>query len=300
MSKLLSGAEILIRSLIEENVTDIFGYPGGAVIPLFDNLYNYHDKINFILPRHEQGAVHAADGYARATGKAGVCIATSGPGATNLVTGLATANMDSIPVIAFTGQVMSFLIGNDAFQEVDITGVTRPVTKHNFLVKDVKDLAQIIKDAFFIAMSGRPGPVLIDVPVNIQKHETEFSYPQKTSIVSYKPRYIGNPQQIKKAAEMIKDSKKPLVYSGGGVILSNASAELRSFIKKTGIPITTTLLGLGAYPEEEDLSLQMLGMHGTQYANKAMVETDLVIAIGSRFDDRVTGKLDEFAVIVCN
>ena len=291
----ITGAEIAIRCLLEEGVTDLFGYPGGQVIPFFDNLYNFHGKINFFLPRHEQGAAHMADGYARATGKVGVCLATSGPGATNLVTGIATAYMDSVPMIVITGQVPTHMIGNDAFQEADITGITRPITKHNFLVKDIKDLAQTFKDAFYIARSGRPGPVLIDFPADIQRAKYEFVYPKETSIRSYKPNIKGNPFQIKKAADMIGLSKKPVIYAGGGVVISNASDELRALVDKTGIPITTTLLGLGIYPEEKELSLHMLGMHGTQYANTAVMESDLIIAIGARFDDRVTGKMDAFA-----
>lgn len=291
----MTGAEIAIRSLMEEGVTEIFGYPGGQVIPFFDNLYNFNGQINFILPRHEQGAVHMADGYARATGKVGVCLATSGPGATNLITGIATAYMDSIPMVAITGQVPTHMIGNDAFQEADITGITRPITKHNFLVKDISQLAQTIKDAFYIARSGRPGPVVIDFPSDIQRAKYEFNYPKETSIRSYKPTIKGNPVQIKKASEMIAQAKKPIIYVGGGVIHSGATEELKTFIEKTRIPITTTLLALGVFPEDHELSLHMLGMHGTQYANKAVMECDLIVAIGARFDDRVTGKMDAFA-----
>ena len=264
-------------------------------MPFFDKLYSYGSKLKFFLPRHEQGGIHAADGYARATGKTGVCIATSGPGATNLVTGIATAYMDSVPIVAFCGQVPTNLIGNDAFQEVDITGITRPITKHNFLAKNVNELAQIVKDAFYIASTGRPGPVLIDLPSDVQKAMAEFVYPETTSITSYKPTLKGNPVQIKKAVEMIKTAQRPVVYAGGGVIIANASNELREFVDTTGIPVTTTLLGLGSYPEDRELSLHMLGMHGTQYANKTVTESDLIIAIGARFDDRVTGKTDEFA-----
>jgi len=288
----LTGAEILVESLVKENVEYMFGYPGGAVIPIFHQLYNAPFK--FILSRHEQGSIHAADGYSRASGKTGVVIATSGPGATNLVTGLATAYMDSIPLVVFTGQVSRDMIGNDAFQEVDVTGVTRPVTKHNYLVQDVKDLARIIKEAFYIASTGRPGPVLIDVPVDITNLKTVFHYPETVNIKTYNPTYEGHPVQIKKACELIKKSKKPVIYAGGGVVLSEASEELRKLVEITGIPITTTLTGLGIYPETDELSLEMLGMHGTYFANHAVNESDLLIAIGSRFDDRVTGKIDLF------
>jgi len=281
-----------VESLLKENVEYMFGYPGGVVIPIFHELY--HSPIKFILTRHEQGAIHAADGYARASGKTGVVIATSGPGATNLVTGIATAHLDSIPLVVFTGQVSTALIGNDAFQEVDITGITRPVTKHNYLVQDIKDLAGIIKEAFYIASTGRPGPVLIDVPVDISNATHTFEYPDKISIRGYKPTYTGHSGQIAKACRLIESSKKPVIYAGGGVVLSNASDELREFVKKTGIPITTTLLGMGAYPETDKLSLEMLGMHGTYYANYAVHNSDLLIAIGARFDDRVTGKISDF------
>ena len=288
----MKGARILVESLVKEGVDIMFGYPGGVVIPIFHELFD--SPIQFILSRHEQGAIHAADGYARASGKTGVILATSGPGATNIITGLATAYMDSIPMVAITGQVSTTMIGNDAFQEADITGITRPVTKHNYLVTDVKDLARIIKEAFYIASTGRPGPVLIDIPVNISNAEGEFVYPETVEIRGYKPNYKGHPVQIKKACEMIAHAKKPVIYAGGGVILSNASEELREFIKKTGIPCTTTLLGLGAFPETDPLSLGMLGMHGTHYANRAVNESDVLIAIGARFDDRVTGKISEF------
>ncbi len=289
----LKGAEILIRSLQKEGVEVIFGYPGGSVLPLFDALYD--SDLRFILTRHEQGAAHAADGYARATGKVGVCMATSGPGATNLVTGLATAYMDSVPVVAITGQVKTFLIGNDAFQEADVTGITRPITKHNYLVKDVKELAMTVKEAFHIASTGRPGPVVIDLPVDVTTHETEFRYPGSVDMRSYKPTYFGHVGQIKKAAKAIIQAKKPVIYSGGGIILSNASHELTELARKTGIPVTTTLLGLGGFPETDELSLGMLGMHGTVYANHAIMESDLIIAVGARFDDRVTGKIEAFA-----
>ncbi|HON78895.1 MAG TPA: biosynthetic-type acetolactate synthase large subunit [Spirochaetota bacterium] len=289
----ITGAEIIVESLKNEGVEYMFGYPGGVVIPIFHQLFNA--PFRFILARHEQGAIHAADGYARASGKVGVVIATSGPGATNLVTGIATANMDSVPLVVFTGQVSRDMIGNDAFQEADVTGITRPISKHNYLVQDINDLARIIKEAFHIASTGRPGPVVIDVPVDISKGTAKFVYPDKVSLRGYKPVYEGHPGQIEKACKLIEEAKRPVIYSGGGVILSNASKELRAFVKKTGIPITTTLLGLGAYPESDPLSLRMIGMHGTCYANLAVHECDLLIAVGARFDDRVTGKVSEFA-----
>ena len=288
-----SGAEIVIDVLLKEKVEVLFGIPGGAVIPIFDVLYDA--PLRFILTRHEQGAVHMADGYARATGKVGVCIATSGPGATNLVTGLATANMDSIPVVALTGQVFTTMIGDDAFQEADIVGITRSITKHNYLVRDVKDLPRIMKEAFYIARSGRPGPVLIDIPKDVQTAEIEYIYPENVELRSYKPVYSGHPQQIGKAAKAILEAKKPLIYAGGGVIASGAADELRKLVNKTNIPVATTLLGLGSFPGTEELFLGMLGMHGTGTANHAIMESDLIIAVGARFDDRVTGKLDEFA-----
>ncbi len=289
----MNGAKILVESLKKEGVEVIFGYPGGSVLPLFDVLFD--SKVRFILTRHEQGAAHAADGYARATGKVGVCVATSGPGATNLVTGIATAYMDSIPMVAITGQVKTFLIGNDAFQEADVTGITRPITKHNYLVKDVKELANTVKEAFHIARSGRPGPVVIDLPVDVQLHEADFHYPKDADIRSYKPTYFGHKGQIKKLAKAIERSKRPVIYAGGGVIISEAAKELTELARKTNIPVTTTLLGLGGFPETDALSMGMLGMHGTAYANHAVMDSDLIIAIGARFDDRVTGKLDEFA-----
>jgi acetolactate synthase-1/2/3 large subunit len=289
----MNGARILVESLKKENVGAIFGYPGGQALPLFDALY--HSDLKFYLVRHEQGAAHAADGYARATGKPGVCIATSGPGATNLVTGIATAYMDSIPMVAITGQVKTFMIGNDAFQEADIIGITRPITKHNYLVKDVKDLARTVKEAFHIASTGRPGPVLIDLPSDVQLAETEFHYPEKVSVRGYKPTYCGHPGQIKRAVKMVSESKRPVIYAGGGVILSGAAKELKEFAEKINSPVTMTLLGLGSFPGNHELSLGMLGMHGTGYANHAVQNCDLLIAIGARFDDRVTGKIDEFA-----
>ena len=289
----LKGSEILVRSLQKEGVDVIFGYPGGSVLPIFDVLYD--SPIRFILTRHEQGAAHAADGYARATGRVGVCIATSGPGATNLVTGLATAYMDSVPLVAITGQVKTSLIGNDAFQEADITGITRPITKHNYLVKDVRELTQVVKEAFHIASTGRPGPVVIDLPVDVTTHETEFHYPSSVDIRSYKPTYHGHIGQIKKAAKAVGEAKRPVIYAGGGVIISGANQELSELARRNSIPVTTTLLGLGSFPETDPLSLGMLGMHGTVYANHAIMESDLIIAAGARFDDRVTGKIEAFA-----
>ena len=289
-----SGAEILIKSLVEEGVKHVFGYPGGSVIPLADSLYKMK-SLTFHLTRHEQGAAHAADGYARATGDVGVCIATSGPGATNLVTGIATAHMDSIPLVAITGQVKRDLIGNDAFQEADMVGITRPITKHNYLVKDITELATVVKEAFHIARTGRPGPVLIDLPVDVQLQEMEFKYPKTVDLPGYKPVYKGNLKQIKKIMSAINKSKRPVIYGGGGLILSEASAEITKFAKKANIPVTTTLMGLGAFPEDHKLSLGMLGMHGTAYANHAIQSSDLIIAVGARFDDRVTGRIDDFA-----
>ena len=287
------GAQILLECLKREGVEVMFGYPGGQVLPIFDSLYD--SDIKFILTRHEQAAAHAADGYARATGKVGVCLATSGPGATNLVTGIATAFMDSIPMVAITGQVKSFLIGNDAFQEADVTGITRPITKHNYLVKDIKDLARIIREAFYIASTGRPGPVVVDIPSDIQMQDAGFIWPETVDIRSYKPTYFGHPGQIKKAAKFIADSKRPIIYAGGGIISSGAHLALRELAEKIQAPVTWTLMGIGGFPATHKLSLGMLGMHGTGYANHAIMESDLIIAVGSRFDDRVTGRLDAFA-----
>lgn len=288
-----TGSQILVDALIREGVEYVFGIPGGAVLPLFDVLFE--SPIKFILTRHEQGAGHAADGYARATGKVGVCLATSGPGATNLATAIATAYMDSIPVVAITGQVKTFLIGNDAFQEADIIGITRPITKHSYLVKDIKDLARIVKEAFYIANTGRRGPVLIDLPVDITMEKCEEIIPAEVNLPGYKPKYEGNIRQIKIAAEVINNSKRPVVYTGGGIIASDCSKELLEFSEKGNLPVTTTLMGLGGFPEDHHLSLGMLGMHGTAYANFAVTESDVLIAIGARFDDRITGKIDEFA-----
>ncbi|MFA6216535.1 MAG: biosynthetic-type acetolactate synthase large subunit [Candidatus Omnitrophota bacterium] len=287
------GAQILIECLKREGVEVMFGYPGGQVLPIFDKLYDA--DIKFILTRHEQGAVHAADGYARATGKTGVCLATSGPGATNLITGIANAYMDSIPLVAITGQVKSFLIGNDAFQEADVTGITRPITKHNYLVKDVLDLARIVREAFYIASTGRPGPVVIDIPSDIQMQDSVFVWPEVVDLRSYKPTYFGHPGQIKKAAQLISQAKKPLIYAGGGIISSGAHLVLRALAEKIKAPVTWTLMGIGGFPATHKLSLGMLGMHGTAYANHAVMDSDLIIAVGARFDDRVTGRTDTFA-----
>ncbi|UCD86143.1 MAG: biosynthetic-type acetolactate synthase large subunit [Deltaproteobacteria bacterium] len=289
-----NGAQILVEGLKREGVKVIFGFPGGAVLNIYDELFDA-TFLRHILVRHEQGAVHAADGYARASGKPGVCLVTSGPGATNTVTGVATAYMDSIPIVVFTGQVPTALVGNDAFQEADIVGITRPCTKYNFLVKDIKDLARTIKEAFYIATTGRPGPVLIDLPKDITSNTTDFSYPNKVAIRGYNPVYEGHPGQIKKALQLILDSTRPVIYSGGGIISSSAFRELKALAEKLNIPVTTTLMGLGGFPSNHRLSLGMLGMHGTYWANMAVTECDLLIAIGARFDDRVTGKVDEFA-----
>ncbi|MDO8725888.1 MAG: acetolactate synthase large subunit [Candidatus Methanoperedens sp.] len=289
----MSGSKAIIESLRMENVEVIFGYPGGQVLPLYDELYDA--DIRHILVRHEQAAAHAADGYARATGKVGVCLATSGPGATNLVTGIATAYMDSVPIVAITGQVPRPLIGNDAFQEANITGITLPITKHNYLVQDTKDIPRIFKEAFYIAGTGRPGPVLIDVPKDTQVETIEFEYPQEVKLRGYKPTYTGNEQQIKKAASLILKSEKPIFYVGGGIIFSNAAEELRELAECIIAPVTTTLMGMSAFPTAHPLSVGMLGMHGTRYANYAIQESDLIIAVGVRFDDRVTGKISAFA-----
>ncbi len=289
----LSGTEIVVECLNREKVEVVFGIPGGAIMPLYDTIYQ---KASFthLLTKHEQGAVHAADGYARATGKVGVCFATSGPGATNLVTGLANAYLDSIPIIAFTGQVISPFIGTDAFQEVDITGITLPITKHNYLVMNVKNLPATIREAFYLAKNGRPGPVLIDLPKDVQSAQTEFSYPEKDKFSHYRPTLKGNLNQIKKAALALEKAKRPIIYAGGGVISSNASEELRNFVQKTNIPVTTTLMGLGCFPEEDSLALGMLGMHGLFSANTAVSEADIIMALGARFDDRVIGNAKIF------
>jgi acetolactate synthase I/II/III large subunit len=289
-----TGAQILVESLKMEGVENLFCYPGGATLNITDALTD-HSEIHQIVVRHEQGAVHAADGFARASGKVGVSLVTSGPGATNTVTGIATAYMDSIPLVIITCQVNTMLIGNDAFQEADIVGITRPCTKHSYLVKDVKDLARIIKEAFYIARSGRPGPVLVDIPKDISSMVCDFKYPEKVHIRSYQPTYIGHVGQIKKAMKQIAASKKPVLYTGGGIITSGASAELLKLAEHLSIPVVNTLMGLGGFPGNHKLFLGMLGMHGTYAANMAITSSDLIIAIGARFDDRATGKLDEFA-----
>jgi acetolactate synthase-1/2/3 large subunit len=289
----ITGAEILIRSLEAENVEYIFGYPGGSVLHIYDALFK-QSKIQHILVRHEQGATHAADGYARSTGKPGVVFVTSGPGATNAVTGIATAYMDSSPLVVFSGQVPSALIGNDAFQEVDAVGITRPCVKHNFLVKDVKQLASTIKKAFHIATTGRPAPVLVDLPKDITAQTAVFNYPETVDMRSYKPVVSGHPGQIRRAAELILSAKRPVIYTGGGIIAANASEQLVELTQMLGFPITQTLMGLGSYPATDHQFIGMLGMHGTYEANMAMHECDILVAIGARFDDRVTGDLEKF------
>ncbi len=288
-----TGAQILIDVLELEGVDTVFGIPGGVVLPVFDALYD--SPLRFILARHEQGAAHMADGYARASGKVGVCLVTSGPGATNIVTGIATANMDSVPVVAITGQVRTHLIGNDAFQEADITGITRPITKHSYLVKNVGDLARVLREAFHIARTGRQGPVLVDLPLDISVGTTEGPIPTQVSLRGYKPNVVGNPQQIERASKAIDEASRPVVYAGGGVIAAGASEVLREFASKGNLPVTTTLLGLGCFSEKDEKSLGMLGMHGTVYANLVVQHADLIVAVGARFDDRVTGDVSTFA-----
>lgn len=290
----LSGAEIVVECLKKENVDLIFGYPGGVVIPLYDVLQR-SPEVRHILVRHEQGGTHMADGYARATGKPGVVLVSSGPGATNTVTGIATAYMDSVPMVVITGQVPVHLIGNDAFQESDTVGITRPITKHNFLIKETHEIAQTIAEAFHIATTGRPGPVLIDLPKDVQIGTAEFNYPERPQIRGYKPTVEGHSGQIKKAAEMLSASKKPVIYVGGGAIIADAAEDVQLLARKLNAPVTTTLMGLGAFPERDPLSLKMLGMHGTWYANTAVMECDMLISVGARFDDRVTGRLEDFS-----
>jgi len=297
-SEMINGARILLECLHRVGVTDIFGYPGGSVIPIYDEIYSF-DKIKHYFARHEQGAVHAADGYARVSGKVGVCLATSGPGATNLVTGIMTAHMDSIPLLAITGQVRSNLLGRDAFQETDIVGITVPITKVNYLVQSIKDIPKIIKEAYFIASTGRPGPVLVDIPNDIQQQEISYEefnrlFEKEVKLEGYDPTYVGHPVQVKRALSLIKKAKKPLIIAGAGVIKSRASKELFELANKMDMPVTTTLSGLGAFPENHELSLGMLGMHGTVPANYATDEADLVIAAGIRFDDRIAGNPNKF------
>ena len=290
----LIGADIFFECLKREKVEVIFGYPGGANLKIYEKLYDVK-FLKHILARHEQGATHMAEGYAKATGKVGVVLVTSGPGATNTVTGIADAYMDSVPIVIFTGQVATHLIGNDAFQEADIVGITRPITKHSFLVRDVKDMAPMIRKAFYIAASGRPGPVLVDLPKDVINSTCEFEFPEKINIRGYKPNLTGHKNQIKKAANMVANAKRPLLYVGGGVIMSGAANELREYARTNNLPVTMTLQGLGAYPGTEKLSLGMLGMHGTYWANQAVNQCDVLVALGARFDDRVTGKVDTFA-----
>src|SRR5690242_14518120 len=289
----LNGAEITVRCLKEEGVEYVFGYPGGAVLFIYDELFKQSD-VKHILVRHEQGAVHAADGYARSTDKVGVALVTSGPGVTNAVTGIATAYMDSIPLVVITGQVPTHAIGQDAFQESDTVGITRPCVKHNFLVKDVKDLALTMKKAFYIAATGRPGPVVVDIPKDVQQHKTQFHYPDSVSLRSYNPVVKGHSGQIKKAIQLILQAKRPMIYTGGGVILGNASPELTQFVRALGYPCTNTLMGLGAFPGTDPLFTGMLGMHGTYESNMAMQHCDVLVAIGARFDDRVIGNPKHF------
>jgi len=289
-----TGAKLLIESLQREGADTLFGYPGGSVLPIYDELYD--SPLRHILVRHEQAAAHAADGYARASGRVGVCLATSGPGACNLVTGIATAYMDSVPVVAITGQVPTTMLGNDAFQESDIQGITMPITKHNYLVKETSDIPRVVKEAFYIAGTGRQGPVLIDLPKDVNTRSVkEPVVPEKVVLRGYNPTYKGHKRQIDKAIELIMAAERPLIYAGGGVISSNASPELMAFVSAHGIPVTTTLMGIGCIPCDHPLNLGMLGMHGTEYANFAVTECDLLIAIGARFDDRVTGKIETFA-----
>ena len=296
--KMIRGARILLETLKRLGVTDIFGYPGGAVIPIYNEIYDF-EGINHYLARHEQGAAHEADGYARASGKCGVCLATSGPGATNLVTGIMTAHMDSIPLLAITGQVCSHLLGKDAFQESDIVGITMPVTKNNYLVKDIRDMIRTVKEAYYLATTGRPGPVLVDIKRDAQLdvisyEEFEAIFNEPISIEGYDPNYIGHPKQIKKAIDLLKGAKRPLIIAGHGVLLSNATEELYKLATTCQVPVVNTLLGLGSFPGEPQLSLGMLGMHGTVYANYAVNEADVVLALGIRFDDRIAGVPKEF------
>lgn len=294
-SQVMSGAEILLRSLEAEGVKIIFGHPGGAVIKVYDEMHRINPEFQHILVRHEQGGTHAAEGYAKATGKVGTVLVTSGPGATNTVTGIADAYMDSVPIVVFTGQVPTGLIGNDAFQECDAVGITRSITKHSYLVRDIKDLARTVKEAYHIARTGRPGPVLVDLPKDVLLAEGPFQYPETVNMRGYAVPEAVRPEKLQRAARMIADSKRPLLYVGGGAVNSDASDSLTELARYTGIPVTTTLHGLGAFPEEDPLALRMLGMHGTWWANQAVQHCDLIIAVGARFDDRVTGKLDSWA-----
>lgn len=294
MGVIMTGAKMIVEALKREGVEVLFGYPGGAVIDIYDEIYKA-EGLHHVLVRHEQGAAHAADGFARSTGKVGVALATSGPGATNTVTGIATAYMDSIPVVILTGQVPTKLIGNDAFQEVDTTGITRPITKHNFLVKKVEDLPRILKAAFYIARTGRPGPVLVDIPKDVQQAKGEFNYPEEIHLRSYNPTYEPHIKQIERAYQLLEKAERPVFLIGGGVIASSAADEVRELAEKLNIPVTMTLMGLGGFPGDHDQSLGMLGMHGTYYANMAVANCDVLLAVGARFDDRVTGRVDAFA-----
>ena len=294
MTKTLTGAQMMCEALIAEGVEVMFGYPGGAIMPFYHALPEY-PQLHHVLVRHEQAAGHAAEGYARTAGKVGVCVATSGPGATNLVTALADAMMDSVPIVAITGQVASQFIGRDAFQETDVTGITQPITKHNYLVTNIKDLPRVFKEAFHIARTGRPGPVLIDVAKDVQNARAPFVYPESVDLPGYKPNYEGNRRQIKEAVKLINEAKKPLLMAGHGILLGKATAELREFAETTGMPVITTLLGISAFPEDHPLSLGMPGMHGWVHVNRAIQACDVLLCVGARFDDRVTGKLDTFA-----
>jgi len=289
----LKGSEMLIAALEKEGIDTVFGYPGGAVLTLYDSLHQ--SSLKHILARHEQGAIHAADGYARIAGKPGVVFATSGPGATNLVTGIANAHMDSVPLVIITGQVPTFLIGTDAFQEADITGISIPIVKHNYLVKDIRELPRIIKEAFHLASTGRPGPVLIDLPKDLQEQKGEFVYPEEVDIPGYKPNLEGHPGQITRAVKAIQKARSPVILGGGGIVRSGANSEIKQIAQQGKIPVILTLMGLGAFPASDPLYLGMPGMHGTRAANYALMEADLIIAVGVRFDDRVTGKLESFA-----
>jgi len=290
----MTGAQALMECLRREGVDIIFGYPGGVLLPIYDVLYDVKD-IRHILVRHEQGAAHMADGYARASGKVGVCLATSGPGATNLVTGIATAYMDSVPIVAITGQVPTFAIGKDAFQEADITGITMPITKHNYLITHAEDIPRVLKEAFYVARTGRPGPVLIDFPRDVQQATIEFEYPEKVDLPGYRPTRAGHVRMIERAAELIDAAQQPVLYGGGGVNSAEAQPDVIALVERADVPVTMTLMGKGGFPEDHELSLGMPGMHGTAYANYALHEADVIIAVGTRFDDRVTGKLDMFA-----
>src|SRR6266404_2316185 len=291
----MRGARILLECLLKEGADTIFGYPGGAILHVYDELAKMKGQIRHVLVRHEQGAVHAAEGFARSTGKVGVAMVTSGPGATNTVTGLANAYMDSTPIVVITGQVATHLIGNDAFQEADVVGITRPCTKYNYLVRDVKELATIVKEAFYLAKSGRPGPVLIDLPKDVSAQSCIFSYPSRVDLPSYKPSTRGHPMQVRRAVELMCKTEKAVLYVGGGVVASNGANELLALAEKLNLPVTPTLMGLGCFASGNRLCLGMLGMHGTYTANMSMAKADLIVSIGARFDDRVTGKLESFA-----